>query len=218
MAANGTARNAPAILKSEPPTVTEISTTTGCRLTALDCNSGERILPSSCCTRSTMMSVMTASVTPRETRATVTDRAPAMNAPTMGMNPVINVRTASASAKGTPRMIRPDPMKTASTSDTSAWARIKPLRVIQPRVSSSVRCQPARCPTMPRSQGRNLSPSLRKKNVSTSTTSMVTMTELAMPRPENTSDAIEPALDCSHWAAVSMRSSRSLGSRFMGGP
>ena len=100
--------------------VTDNSTITGCRFMARDCNMGDRMFPSSCCTATTRAKTMRALVKPSETKAINTASAPATNAPTMGMKPAMKVRVANARAMGTPRNTRPMPMNTASTSDTIA--------------------------------------------------------------------------------------------------
>src|SRR5699024_12256756 len=57
----------------------------------------------------------------------------------------------------------PIPMSTASTAETRAWVRMKPLSVFHERVATSVTCAPARAPETRRTKGRKSGPSLRKK-------------------------------------------------------
>ena len=83
---------------------------------------------------------MSAVVKSLPTRATRTDSAPAVKAPTMGMKPAKKVMIASGPASGTPRMNRPSPMKKASMKLTMAWVRMKPPSVFQQRVRASVMC------------------------------------------------------------------------------
>ena len=107
-----------------PPAATPSRITTGCRFIAFDCRIGWRMLLSSCCTAMITTNTMIAVVRPLATRAMSTASAPAVNAPTMGMNPARKVMTASAHASGTPRRTSARPMKKASTNETIAWARM----------------------------------------------------------------------------------------------
>src|SRR5699024_11454359 len=88
---------------------------------------------------------------------------PTAKAPTIGMNPPKKVSTASAKANGTWSTTSPIPMSTASTAETRAWVRMKPLSVFHERVATSVTCAPARAPETRRTKGRKSGPSLRKK-------------------------------------------------------
>ena len=92
-------------------------------------------------------------------------------------------------------------MNTASMKETSAWVRMNPPRVCQQRVSASVRCQPTRRPVMRRIIGKNFSPSLRKKKVSTSMMNSVIRADRVADAPAATSDAMRPDWFCNQFVA-----------------
>ena len=137
---------------------------------------------------------------PLDTSAMITARAPAVNAPTIGMKPAKKVTTARTGHSGTPSTSKPIPIKMASTPDTIACVRMNPDSVFQERMHTSVRCQPAFTPTYLRSQGRKPSPSLRKKKVRISVSTSVVPTEAIAPMPEKTPEAIFDA--CPRSASV----------------
>ena len=112
------------------PAVTARMTTAACRLNPRPWMIGCRTLPSTCCTRMTMPSTISAVVNPLLTRATRTAKAPATKAPMIGMNPPKKVSTASGMTSGTPRIHRPRPMKNASMNPTSACWRMNSDRVV----------------------------------------------------------------------------------------
>ena len=140
---------------------------------------------------------------PCDTSATRTASAPAVIAPMMGMKLAKKVMSARPKARGTPRISSPMPIATASTRATSAWARMNPPRVTHIRDSASVRCMPAVGPENRRTQGMNRPPSLRKKNVRTSTMARVTSSDPAVETPLSTPEAMLLPCCCSQSLARS---------------
>src|SRR5690625_4671433 len=186
------------------PKATASSTTAACSFMLRPCSQGDRTLPSSCCTPTTIASTISAPVMPFETSAIRTARAPNTNAPTIGMNPPKNVMIASGTANGTPTRTSPMPMNTASTKLTMACVRMNPPRVSQQRRRTLSMCTPALSPATRRTHGRNLGPSLTKKNVNTRTSAAPTMNDVTALTPVNAPDAMVLALSVSFSCAASI--------------
>ena len=85
-------------------------------------------------------------------------------------------------------------MITASMRATSVWVRMKPPSVSQARPMTSAVCSPPRRPPSVFIHGRNLWPSLTKKNVSISTRTRLTTADVAAPIVENRPELIAVAL------------------------
>ena len=89
---------------------------------------------------------------------------------------------------------RPVPMITASMKATSVWVRMKPPSVPHARPMTSAVCSPPRRPPSVFIQGRNLWPSLTKKNDSISTSTRLTTADVAAPIVENRPELMAVAL------------------------
>ena len=79
---------------------------------------------STCCTPTTMPSMINACTGPSATRASSTATVPDTAAPTTGMNAPKKTSSAMPDANGTPRMAAPMPMPAASTAATTSVARV----------------------------------------------------------------------------------------------
>ncbi|CAD5914414.1 exported protein of unknown function [Streptomyces sp. KY70] len=126
---------------------------------------GWKTLPSNCCTAMMIASTISASVSPLETSAMSTATKPAKTAPTIGTNAETNVSTASGSTRGTSRIHRPMPMRTASSRPTNAWDRTNEPSVFQQRSATTGTSVARRPGSWRRSHGRKRGPSFRKKNM-----------------------------------------------------
>ncbi|SKX81071.1 Uncharacterised protein [Mycobacteroides abscessus subsp. abscessus] len=77
-----------------------------------------------------------------------------------------------------------------------ACVRMKPPRVLHIRRSTSLMCVADGFPMVRSIHGVNLGPSFRKKNTRTIRVNSVTSTEVAVPTPLNTPEAMVAELDC----------------------
>ncbi len=163
-------------------------------------------------------STISASVRPFDTIAMRTATKPANSAPTIGTKAETKVSTASGSTRGTPRIHRPRPMKTASSRPTSAWERTNTPSVSQPRAATTGMSVASRPGSWRVSHGRNRGPSLRKKNIRKSARTAVTRPLTTVFTAVTTVVTMLPALSCRREIAASDACVIWSSPMFSGGP